>query len=1145
MLYSILRLTWLLCLIGSIFSLPVDKGFGSNNPSPALTDLTSPDSAHTDVGKNSLVYSTLHDGDGRVGPLTWFQQSSDSNAGGGVYNPITDGSEDFYMEENPEEFVWIDVYDLEPGYSFSYQQGGQFAEQYLKQSNMVGHFVITVRLTTIFCLIGGIVSRPANKGRTRLAILFLNKALFSRSWTIILLIYHILVGFGSKKYFPASTDFSAPGSAHPNFGQDSMVHTSGNQAQDDYSREWPSTWSQQSSDPNAKGAVYPNRDSTNAGSSGWAKNSGLDSYYTGPDGLEGNSKELQTSRDEDLEEDPEEESVLSEVSDLEPVYSFSSRSRYQHGRRVFVQTTYTPGEVMATYPVMPVVNGKPAEQYLKQSNMVGHFVITVRLTTIFCLIGGMVSRPANKGRTRLAIIFINKALFSRSWTIIWLIHHILVGFGSKKYFPASTDFSAPGSAHPNFGQDSMVHTSGNQAQDDYSREWPSTWSQQSSDPNAKGAVYPNRDSTNAGSSGWAKNSGLDSYYTGPDGLEGNSKELQTSRDEDLEEDPEEESVLSEVSDLEPVYSFSSRSRYQHGRRVFVQTTYTPGEVMATYPVMPVVNGKPAEQYLKQSNMVGHFVITVRLTTIFCLIGGIVSRPANKGFGSKKYFPASTDFSAPGSAHPNFGQDSMVHTSGNQAQDDYSREWPSTWSQQSSDPNAKGAVYPNRDSTNAGSSGWAKNSGLDSYYTGPDGLEGNSKELQTSRDEDLEEDPEEESVLSEVSDLEPVYSFSSRSRYQHGRRVFVQTTYTPGEVMATYPVMPVVNGKPAGPQWLTTIFCLIGGIVSTPANKGFGSKRYFPASTDFSAPGSAHPNFGQDSMVHTSGNQAQDDYSREWPSTWSQQSSDSNAKGAVYPNRDSTNAGSSGWAKNSGLDSYYTGPDGVEGNSKERQTSRDEDLEEDPEEESVLSEVSDLEPVYSFSSRSRYQHGRRVFVQTTYTPGEVMVTYPVMPVLAQRNPLQHGLTSAVLALLFPTLVMTLVFTSGNKAQDDSSRAVTQMQREQSTQMVTLIQMLVTPAGPRTVVWTLITLAQMVLKATEELLTLRDEDLEENPEESVLSEVSDLEPVYSFSSRSSYQHSRWVFVQTTYTPGEIMPPLLPCQSQMVRGSSCSKTSSEGIL
>ena len=239
-----------------------------------------------------------------------------------------------------------------------------------------------------------------------------------------------------------------------------------------------------------------------------------------------------------------------------------------------------------------------------------------------------------------------------------LVHyHILVGFGSKRFFPVSTHYSAPGSAYPNFGYDTMVQTSGNQAQGDYSRDRPATLPQQSSDPNAKGTVFP-----------------------------------------------------------------------------------------------------------------------------------------------KRSFPASTHYSAPGSAYPNFGYDTMVQTSGKQAQGDYSRDRPSTWPQQSSDPNAKGTVYPNRDSTNAGSSGWVKNSGLDSYYIVPDGREGNSKELQTLQDEDLEEDPEEESVLSEVSDLEPVYSISSRSRYRHGRRVFVQTSYTPGEVMAAHPAMPVSKGKPAGPQW---------------------------------------------------------------------------------------------------------------------------------------------------------------------------------------------------------------------------------------------------------------------------------------------------------------------------------------------------------
>lgn len=46
------------------------------------------------------------------------------------------------------------------------------------------------------------------------------------------------------------------------------------------------------------------------------------------------------------------EAVFSDVSDLEPVYSFSSRSRYQRGRAVFAQTSYTPGEPV--FPPMPI-----------------------------------------------------------------------------------------------------------------------------------------------------------------------------------------------------------------------------------------------------------------------------------------------------------------------------------------------------------------------------------------------------------------------------------------------------------------------------------------------------------------------------------------------------------------------------------------------------------------------------------------------------------------------------------------------------------------------------------------------------------------------------------------------------------------------
>ena len=44
--------------------------------------------------------------------------------------------------------------------------------------------------------------------------------------------------------------------------------------------------------------------------------------------------------------------VFSDVSDLEPVYAFSSRSSYQRGRALFAQTRYIPGPPV--YPPMPV-----------------------------------------------------------------------------------------------------------------------------------------------------------------------------------------------------------------------------------------------------------------------------------------------------------------------------------------------------------------------------------------------------------------------------------------------------------------------------------------------------------------------------------------------------------------------------------------------------------------------------------------------------------------------------------------------------------------------------------------------------------------------------------------------------------------------
>lgn len=59
----------------------------------------------------------------------------------------------------------------------------------------------------------------------------------------------------------------------------------------------------------------------------------------------------------------------------------------------------------------------------------------------------------------------------------------------------------------------------------------------------------------------------------------------------------------------------------------------------------------------------------------------------------------------------------------------------------------------------------------------------------------------EPFFTDSSALMPVYTSSSRSRYQRGRAVFAQTRYTPGDPF--YPVMPVYSysqrsGEETGP-----------------------------------------------------------------------------------------------------------------------------------------------------------------------------------------------------------------------------------------------------------------------------------------------------------------------------------------------------------
>ncbi|XP_056462103.1 uncharacterized protein LOC130402043 [Gadus chalcogrammus] len=174
-------------------------------------------------------------------------------------------------------------------------------------------------------------------------------------------------------------------------------------------------------------------------------------------------------------------------------------------------------------------------------------------------------------------------------------------------------------------------------------------------------------------------------------------------------------------------------------------------------------------------------ISLRSTWILCLIGCILSLPVDKGFGSNNPSPAWSDFSSPRSTYP-VGQAGSVYTYGSTPQE-YIGRAPSTWSQQNSDSKADEGVYSNDGSNmDAGDSGWAKSgamdSGSDAQYPVPEGY---PEELVAPMDQELEE-PEEEPVLSDVSDLEPVYHFSSGSRYQQGRQAFFLARYNPGEPM---------------------------------------------------------------------------------------------------------------------------------------------------------------------------------------------------------------------------------------------------------------------------------------------------------------------------------------------------------------------------
>ncbi|XP_027128362.1 glycine-rich cell wall structural protein 1.8-like isoform X2 [Larimichthys crocea] len=93
---------------------------------------------------------------------------------------------------------------------------------------------------------------------------------------------------------------------------------------------------------------------------GYGYNAPGGSYGGGYSGYEGGSYGYVAPHDESSNFGPaigdgagyeNPEPVFSDVSDLEPVYSYSSRSSYQRGQATFAQSRYTPGEPVPPFPV--------------------------------------------------------------------------------------------------------------------------------------------------------------------------------------------------------------------------------------------------------------------------------------------------------------------------------------------------------------------------------------------------------------------------------------------------------------------------------------------------------------------------------------------------------------------------------------------------------------------------------------------------------------------------------------------------------------------------------------------------------------------------------------------------------------------------
>ncbi|XP_053175943.1 fibroin heavy chain-like [Scomber japonicus] len=90
------------------------------------------------------------------------------------------------------------------------------------------------------------------------------------------------------------------------------------------------------------GAAYPASQPSGYDSGALGGGYGYGGYASAGSGSAGGASYGFVTSSDAGDENPE--AVFSDVSDLEPVYASSSRSRYQRGRAMYTKTRYTPGE---------------------------------------------------------------------------------------------------------------------------------------------------------------------------------------------------------------------------------------------------------------------------------------------------------------------------------------------------------------------------------------------------------------------------------------------------------------------------------------------------------------------------------------------------------------------------------------------------------------------------------------------------------------------------------------------------------------------------------------------------------------------------------------------------------------------------------